>query len=212
MIPRRNDENPNKATVINRDSTEYVSISQSGIAKVIKTDDLMTKGNVGLGLVDNTSDAGKPVSDAQNTINNSKADKTAVDTKNDLQDTEIINRTANYNSVEFIATSGQTEFTSDYTVGYIDVYKNGIKLGLADFVATNGSLITLTLATDLDDIISIKSLKTEFLIADAYTQGQVDGLVGNEVTRATEAEQAIVDCILCCTYRLIRITSVIYIS
>ena len=71
MIPRRNDENPNKTTVINKDSTEYVSISQGGVAKVIKTDDLMTKGNVGLGNVDNTSDANKPVSTAQNTINNS---------------------------------------------------------------------------------------------------------------------------------------------
>ncbi|HKM05628.1 MAG TPA: hypothetical protein VJ869_01450, partial [Sphaerochaeta sp.] len=50
-------------------------IDQDGIAKSIDIEVLMTKDNVGLGDVDNTSDADKPVSTAQQGALDNKADK-----------------------------------------------------------------------------------------------------------------------------------------
>ena len=51
-------------------------------------------------------------------------------------------------------TAGTTVFTVTYTVGYIDVFQNGVKLVIADdFVATNGTSVTLSVATLTDDLI-----------------------------------------------------------
>ena len=51
-------------------------------------------------------------------------------------------------------TAGTTVFTVTYTVGYIDVFQNGVKLVIADdFVATNGTSVTLSVATLTGDLI-----------------------------------------------------------
>ena len=51
-------------------------------------------------------------------------------------------------------TVGTTVFTVTYTVGYLDVFYNGIKLVLADdYVATNGTSVTLSSATIAGDVI-----------------------------------------------------------
>jgi hypothetical protein len=59
----------------------------------------------------------------------------------------------------YTATSGQTLFTfaQGYTVGYLDVYRNGVRLSSGtDFTATNGSTFTLTVgATSGDEIEAI---------------------------------------------------------
>lgn len=89
--PRRFDENPNTTTNLQKDSTEYFGISQSGASKVIKTSDAFTKANVGLSEVDNTSDANKPISVAQQAALDLKADELdvtiALDLKADKSDT-----------------------------------------------------------------------------------------------------------------------------
>ena len=47
----------------------------------------------------------------------------------------------------FTANAGQTTFaTAGYTVGYIDVWVNGVKLAAADVTVTNGSDIVLASA------------------------------------------------------------------
>jgi hypothetical protein len=56
----------------------------------------------------------------------------------------------------YTATSGQTLFTfaQGYTVGYLDVYRNGVRLSSGtDFTATNGSTFTLTVGATLSDEI-----------------------------------------------------------
>jgi hypothetical protein len=59
---------------------------------------------------------------------------------------------------DFTATSGQTIFTPpSYTSGFIDVYRNGIKLGAADYTATNGTTVTLTTASVAGDLVEIVS-------------------------------------------------------
>ena len=54
---------------------------------------------------------------------------------------------------DFTATAGQTVFTVSYTVGLIDVYRNGVKLATTDFTATNGTSFTLATAANAGDIV-----------------------------------------------------------
>ncbi len=61
-----------------------------------------------------------------------------------------------YNAKTYTATAGQTTFTPDnsYTVGYIDVYRNGVKLTAStDFTATNGTTVVLSTPAQLNDEI-----------------------------------------------------------
>ena len=56
----------------------------------------------------------------------------------------------------FTATAGQTSFaTSGYSVGFVDVYMNGVKLAAADYTATNGSDVVLATAALVNDIVEI---------------------------------------------------------
>ena len=41
------------------------------------------------------------------------------------------------------ATAGQSTFSVNYTVGYVDVYVNGVKLPTYDYTATNGTSVTI---------------------------------------------------------------------
>jgi len=56
------------------------------------------------------------------------------------------------------ATAGQTTFSvPSYTVGYINVYRNGVRLGAADFTATNGTTVVLATAAAAGDLITVES-------------------------------------------------------
>lgn len=70
LPPKRFADNPTEATEVKKNGTERLGIDQDGVAKKISAEVLMTKANVGLGNVDNTSDANKPVSTAQQTALN----------------------------------------------------------------------------------------------------------------------------------------------
>jgi len=66
----------------------------------------------------------------------------------------------------FTATAGQTTFaTSGYSVGFVDVYMNGVKLAAADYTATNGSDVVLATAALVNDIIETVSF-TSFVASD----------------------------------------------
>jgi hypothetical protein len=57
---------------------------------------------------------------------------------------------------EFTATASQTTFaTNGYTVGYVDVYLNGVKLSTSDFTATNGSDIVLGSGATAGDVLAV---------------------------------------------------------
>lgn len=54
------------------------------------------------------------------------------------------------------STAGQTVFSATYTVGYVDVFVNGIKtLNTTDYTATNGTSITLNTDLSAGDIVEI---------------------------------------------------------
>jgi len=69
-----------------------------------------------------------------------------------------VTTTAYRTVTEFTATSGQTSFsTPSYTVGYIDVYRNGVMLGTADFTATTGTTVVLASGATTGDLIRTES-------------------------------------------------------
>lgn len=58
----------------------------------------------------------------------------------------------------FTATAGQTSFSvPSYTVGYIDVYRNGVRLGTADFTATTGTTVVLASGATAGDLVETVS-------------------------------------------------------
>jgi hypothetical protein len=69
-----------------------------------------------------------------------------------------VTTTAYRTQTEFTATAGQTTFSvPSYTVGYIDVYRNGLLLGSADFTATNGTTVVLANACTAGDFVEAVS-------------------------------------------------------
>ena len=68
----------------------------------------------------------------------------------------VINYLGNYyTSSRKVAVQNQTEFEFLYSVGLLDVYVNGTKLTPEDFVATNGSLVTLNTERQSGDIVHL---------------------------------------------------------
>jgi hypothetical protein len=73
----------------------------------------------------------------------------------------------------FTATASQTTFSVTYTVGYVDVYMNGVKLILGtDYTATDGTSVVLTVGASSGDIIEIIDFKT-FAVANALQTSDI---------------------------------------
>jgi hypothetical protein len=90
----------------------------------------------------------------------------------------------------FTATSGQTTFTpsSGYTVGYVDVYLNGIKLlNGTDYTASNGATVVLAEATATDDVVEVMAYIPRGL-SDGYTKAEADAKYEPIDTAYTKAE------------------------
>lgn len=62
---------------------------------------------------------------------------------------------AAYTKSTFTATASQTTFSVSYTVGYVDVYLNGAKLGTADYTASNGTSVVLGTGATLNDLVEV---------------------------------------------------------
>jgi cytoskeletal protein CcmA (bactofilin family) len=58
------------------------------------------------------------------------------------------------------ATSGQTSFTVNYTVGFLDVFINGVKLAPSEFTASNGTGVTLSEAAFAGDLVEFYAYNT----------------------------------------------------
>ena len=59
---------------------------------------------------------------------------------------------------EYTATANQTTFTPpSYTVGFINVFRNGVLLGSADYTANNGTTVVLASGAPAGDLIAIES-------------------------------------------------------
>jgi hypothetical protein len=78
---------------------------------------------------------------------------------------------------EFTATASQTTFTPpSYTVGFIAVYQNGVRLGSADYTATNGTTVVLAVGALVGDLISTESFYVSSVLnALPVTGGTISG-------------------------------------
>jgi len=86
-----------------------------------------------------------------------------------------ITATINTASVtEFVATSNQTTFAVDYTVGEILVFLNGILLDNGvDYTATNGTSVVLTNGAAADDVLTTDTGKLTFTGTTANPPAEV---------------------------------------
>ena len=85
----------------------------------------------------------------------------------------------------FTATASQTTFnTIGYTVGYLDVFLNGVKLvDGTDYTATNGSDVVLTTGAAASDILEIVAYAT-FEVAGSINADTLDGLDSTSFLRS----------------------------
>jgi hypothetical protein len=96
-----------------------------------------------------------------------------------------VTTTAYRTVTEFTATASQTTFTPpSYTVGFINVYLNGVLLGSADYTATNGTTVVLTTGALAGNLVTVESfLVSSVLNAIPNTAGSVSSAnIANDVT------------------------------
>ena len=73
---------------------------------------------------------------------------------------------------EFTATAGQTTFTPpSYTVGYINVFRNGVMLGTADYTASNGTTVVLVNPASAGDLVVTESFYVSSVLNALPTSG-----------------------------------------
>jgi hypothetical protein len=76
-----------------------------------------------------------------------------------------VTTTAYRTVTEFTATAGQTSFSvPSYTVGFIDVYRNGVMLGSADYTATDGLTVVLTAGATAGDLVEVISFQVSSVL------------------------------------------------
>lgn len=96
-----------------------------------------------------------------------------------------VTTTAYRTVTEFTATAGQTTFTPpSYTVGYINVFRNGALLGTADYTASNGTTVVLANPASLSDLVVVESFYVSSVLnAIPATAGAVNSnYIANDVT------------------------------
>ena len=94
-----------------------------------------------------------------------------------------ITGTQNSKRLSVLATDGQTTFTvsNGYTIGQLDVYRNGVKLSRSrDFTASDGTSVVLISAANANDIVEFVVFEN-FDVANAITTGG-DQTIGGALT------------------------------
>lgn len=185
------------------DNTESVS-SVNGYTGVIVLD----KGDVGLSNADNTSDANKPVSTAQQTSLNLKIDKASiVDNLESTDATKVLSAKqgktlydlvqANNNTLvvyEYVATLSQTIFSGADIHGQVlnfqpgpgtIVFQNGVQLQITvDYSTSSGNQVTLVKPVDqAGDVIQVLAFGS-FSVANHYTMAQDDAFLALKADKA----------------------------
>lgn len=106
-----------------------------------------------------------------------------------------VTTTAYRTVTEFTATASQTTFTPpSYTVGFINVYRNGVLLGSADYTASNGTTVVLATGATVGDLVTVESFQVSSVVnAIQNTAGSVgtNNIATGAVTTAKIADGAI---------------------
>ena len=88
-----------------------------------------------------------------------------------------------YTRTSFTATAAQTTFTVAYTVGYVEVFVNGVLLNASDYTASNGTSVVLSVACNSGDIVETIAFTT-FNVANTVSSfsGGSTGLTPSSAT------------------------------
>lgn len=191
------------------DNTESVS-SVAGKTGVVT----LVKGDVGLPLVDNTSDVNKPVSTAQQTALDLKVD--TADIVDNLSSTDVdkplsakqgktlfdlVQASNNTLAIfEYTATLNQTVFTGADIHGFTMVfnpgpgtivYQNGVQLQITvDYTTTGTGTVTLVKPVEqAGDVIQVQAFGT-FTVANHYTKAEDDALLATKADKSTTYTKA----------------------
>ena len=94
-----------------------------------------------------------------------------------------------YTRTSFTATGGQTTFTVSYTIGYVQVYLNGVLLNATDYTATSGTSIVLAVAASSGDIVEVIALYVSIVsgvsVSGSPTSGQIATWVNSTTVQGT---------------------------
>jgi hypothetical protein len=82
-----------------------------------------------------------------------------------------------YTRTTYTATASQTTFAVTYTVGYVEVYLNGVLLTGVDYTATNGTSVVLAAGAALNDIVEFFAFTTT-PISNTSTSNLLGGTAG----------------------------------
>jgi hypothetical protein len=76
-----------------------------------------------------------------------------------------VTTTAYRTIIEITATASQTTFTpASYTVGFLNVYQNGVLLGSADYTASNGTSVVLATGATVGDLLLFESFNVSSVL------------------------------------------------
>ena len=78
-----------------------------------------------------------------------------------------------YTRTSVTASASQTTFTVSYTVGYIEVYYNGVLLNSADYTASNGTTVVLATGATAGSIVEFIAYNTSTIQTPAGSNTQV---------------------------------------
>jgi hypothetical protein len=91
-----------------------------------------------------------------------------------------------YTRTSFTATAAQTTFTVAYTVGFVQVYLNGVFLNSTDFTATNGTTVVLATGATSGDIVETVAYNISN-IGVASTATNLAGGIASQIPYQTSA-------------------------
>ena len=110
-----------------------------------------------------------------------------------------VTTTAYRTITEFTATASQTTFTPPYyTVGFVSVYRNGVRLGSADYTATNGTTIVLATICAAGDLVAIESFYVSSVlnaipsISNAVTDSLINSVSASKITGSRTLPNSVV--------------------
>jgi hypothetical protein len=86
-----------------------------------------------------------------------------------------------YSRTPATATAGQTTFSVTYTVGYLQVYLNGVLLDTSDYTATNGTSVVLGVAANAGDLLDFITLSANAI----STVSNIGGGAANQIPYQT---------------------------
>jgi len=85
-----------------------------------------------------------------------------------------------YTRTSFTATASQTTFSVVYTVGYVEVFLNGVLLNGTDYTASNGTTVVLAVGAALNDIVETFAYNT-LAIVNTTANNLLGGSAGSIV-------------------------------